>query len=106
MSEHDLDALLKEQFDREHQHVPAEPFMATMRQKIHMAQRFRSGVGTALRAAALVGAVIASPWLIAGSRWLNATLASSLSWTAGLPGTWLIGVLALALVLWSRVRSR
>lgn len=102
----DFDAMLKARFEREHQHVPAEPFMAAMKQKIRVEQRVRSGLGTALRVAVLVAAIIASPLLIAGSRWLNAALASSLSWTAGMPGTWMLGGLAIAAVLWSRARSR
>lgn len=104
MSEHELDALLKERFDGEHRHVPAEPFMADTKQKIRAARRLRAGVGTALRVAALVAAIIASPWLISGGRWLTTTLGASFSWAAGLPGTWVLGVLAVAVVLWSRVR--
>ena len=102
----DFDALLKQRFEREHEHVPAEPFMAVAMKRIRAEQRLRAGLGTAWRAALLVAAIIASPWLIAGGKWLNAALASSLSWTAQLPGTWLIGVLAVAMVLWSRARSR
>jgi hypothetical protein len=106
MSEHDLDALLKERFDGEHRHVPAEPFMAATKQKIRAERRLRAAISTALRVAAMVAAIIASPWLISGGRWLTAALGSSFSWAAGLPGTWVLGVLAIGVVLWSRARSR
>ena len=61
---------------------------------------------TGLRAAALLAAILASPWLIAGATRLNAALESSLAWTAGLPGAWVLAVLVAAAVLISRVRSR
>jgi hypothetical protein len=101
----DFDVLLKEQFDREHQHVPAEPFIAATTRRMRVESRYADGIRTATWVAALVAAVLASPWLIAGATRLNAVLASSLSWAADLPGMWLLGVLAVAAVLWSRVRS-
>jgi hypothetical protein len=102
----DFDALLKERFDREHQHVPAELFIAATTRRMRAESRYAQGVRTAMRVAALVAAVLASPWLIAGAARLNAALESSFAWTAGLPGTWVLGVLVAAAVLWSRVRSR
>jgi hypothetical protein len=102
----DFDLLLKERFDREHQHVPAEPFIAATTRRIRAENRYAAGVRTATWVAALVAAVLASPWLIAGAARLNAALASSFAWTAGLPGMWMLGVLAVVVVLWSRVRSR
>ena len=59
-----------------------------------------------LRAAALVAAVIASPWLIAGVARLNAALDSSLTWAMGQFGTWVLGALAVLVVLATRVRRR
>lgn len=102
----DFDVLLKQHFDREHQHVPADPFVAATMQRIRSERRQMTGVRSALGAAALVAAVIASPWLIAGAAHLNAALESSLSWAAGLPGAWVLGALAVAAVFLSRVRSR
>lgn len=102
----DFDALLKQRFEREHTHVPVEPFVAATLQKVRAERRHRAGIRTALGVAAVVVTVLASPWLIAGAARLNAALESSLSWTAELPGAWVLGVLAAAAVLVSRVRSR
>ncbi len=101
-----FDVLLKERFDREHQQVPAQPFIAATTRRMRAESRYAVGVRTVIRVAALVAAVLASPWLIAGAARLNAALESSFTWTAGLPGTWMLGVLAVAVVLWSRARSR
>jgi hypothetical protein len=102
----DFDALLKQRFDSEHQHVPAEPFVAAAMRRLSAERRYRAGVGTALRAAALVAAILASPWLIDGARRLNAALESSLSWTAGLAGEWVLGALAVGALLALRARGR
>lgn len=101
-----LDALLKARFDREHQHMPAEPFIAVTTRRMRAENRLAVVVRTGMRIAALVAAVLASPWLIAGAARLNAALESSLAWTAGLPGAWVLGVLAAAALLVSRLRSR
>lgn len=107
MSEQDdFDALLKARFDREHQHVPADPFVANAMRRIGARQRLRSGVLMGLYAAAVFAAIIASPWLIAFAARLNAALASSLAWAAGLPGVWIVGVLAVTTLVVQRVRSR
>ena len=79
----DFDSLLKQRFEREHQHVPADPFVAATIQRIRIERRQAAGWRTALYAAALVAAVIASPWMIAGAARLNALLESSLAWTTG-----------------------
>ena len=102
----DFDALLKQRFDREHQQVPPDAFIATTMRRIGSERRQIAGLRTALQAAALVLAVIASPWLITGAARLNAALESSLNWTAGLPGAWVLAALAVAGVLFSRLRSR
>jgi len=102
----DFDALLKQRFEREHQHVPADPFVGAAMRRIRSERRQMVGVRTALGAAVLVAAIIGSPWLIAGAAHLNAALESSLRWTAGLPGAWALGVLAIAAVFLLRVRSR
>jgi len=102
----DFDALLKARFDREHQHVPADPFVANAMHRIRAEQRLQVGVRMGLYAAALIAAIVASPWLIAGAARLNAALASSLVWAAGLPGVWVVGVLAVGVLVVQRVRSR
>jgi hypothetical protein len=101
----DFDALLKQRFDREHQQVPADPFVATTLQRIRRDHRQKEGVHMALRAVAVLAAIIASPWLIAGATRLNTALEATLSWTAGLPGAWVVAVLVVAAVLVSRVRG-
>jgi hypothetical protein len=54
-----------------------------------------------------VAAIIASPWLIAGVARLNAVLESSLAWAlGGQYGAWVLGALAIVVVLAMRVRSR
>ncbi len=100
----DFDVLLKERFDREHQHVPAEPFIAATTRRMRAESRLAGGVRTGMRVAALVVAVLASPWLIAGAARLNAALESSFAWTAGLPGAWLLGVLVVGALVVSRLR--
>ena len=102
----DIDALLAERFRREHQCIPADPFVTAAMHRIRFEQRVAARIRTVLRVAVLLAAVIASPWLIQGATRLNAALASSLAWTAGLSGAWLLGALAIAAVLLSRLRSR
>jgi hypothetical protein len=107
MNEHeDFDALLKARFDREHQHVPADPFVAGVMQRIRAEEQLKTGLRIGLYAAALIAAVVVSPWLIAGAARLNAALSSSLSWATGLPGVWAVGVLAVGVLVVQRVRSR
>ena len=101
-----FDVLLKERFEREHQHVPAEPFIAATTRRMRAESRLAMGVRTGMRIAALVAVVLASPWLIAAAARLNAALESSFAWTAGLPGAWVLGVVAAGALLWSRLRAR
>ncbi|MEJ0100266.1 MAG: hypothetical protein WDO12_11220 [Pseudomonadota bacterium] len=101
----DFDALLKARFDAEHQHVPADPFIAIATRRIRAESRRMVIVRNTLRVAVLVAAVIASPWLIEGASRLNAALESSLAWGSGLPGAWMLGVLVVAALLVSRARS-
>lgn len=102
----DFEALLRERFAGEHRQVAADPFVAATLRKIRTERRYRAGLRTALYGAGLVAAVLASPWLIAGASRLNAALEFSLSWAAGLPGAWVLGVFAAAAVLVSRARGR
>jgi len=101
----EFDALLKARFDREHGHVPADAFVAAVWRKIRAERRFASGLRMVLGAAALVTAVVASPWLIAGARWITDRVDASLAWTYGLPGAWMLGVAAAAVLLFARVRN-
>jgi hypothetical protein len=108
MSDQDeFDARLAAHFEQEHRHVSADSFVATTKRKVRAARRRREVMRVGLRVAALVAAVAASPWLIAGVARLNAALESSLTWTMGQPGAWvLVGALAVLVVLATRVRSR
>ena len=107
MSDQDgFDARLAAHFEQEHRHVPADAFVATTMRKVRAGRRRREVMRAGLRVAALVAAVVASPWLIAGVARLNAALESSLTWTMGQAGAWVLGALAVLVVLATRVRSR
>jgi len=107
MSDQDgVDARLAAHFEQEHRHVPADSFVATTMRKVRATRRRRDVMHAGLRAAALVAAVMASPWLIAGVAHLSAALDSSLTWAMGQFGAWVLGVLAVLVVLAMRVRSR
>ena len=107
MSDQDgFDARLAAHFEQEHRHVPADAFVANTMRKVRAGRRRREFMHAGLRVAALVAAVMASPWLIAGVARLNAALESSLTWTMGQPGAWVLGALAVLVVLATRVRSR
>ena len=107
MSDQDgFDARLAAHFEQEHRHVPADSFVATTIRKVRAERRRQDVMRTGLRAAALAAAVIVSPWLIAGVAHLNAALESSLTWATGQFGGWVLGALAVVVVLAMRVRSR
>jgi hypothetical protein len=74
--------------------------------KIRAGRRRSEVIHTSLRAATLAAAILASPWLIAGAARLNATLESSLGWAMGQAGAWVMGALAVLVVLATHVRSR
>jgi hypothetical protein len=101
-----FDTVLAERFDREHQHISADAFVASAMHRIRFQRRLAARIHAALRVAVLIAAIVASPWLIAGATRLNAALASALSWTGGLPGVWMLGALAAVVFLASRLRSR
>lgn len=99
MSDQDrFDAQLAARFEQEHRHVPADAFVAAAMQEVRAARRRKEVVRVGVRVAALAAAVVTSPWLIAGVGKLNAAVESSLGWAAGLPGAWVLGVLALVVV--------
>jgi hypothetical protein len=108
MSDQDeFDARLAAHFEQEHRHVPADSFVATTMRKVRAGRRRREVVHTGLRAAALVAAAVASPWLIAGVVRLNAALEFSLNWAMGQSGAWaVLGALAVLVALAMRLRSR
>lgn len=107
MSDQDgFDARLAARFEREHSHVPADAFVGATMRKVRARRRRTAAMRVGLRAAALVAAIAGSPWLIAGGARLNAALESSLIWTLGLPGAWVLGVLAIVVVVAMHVRSR
>ena len=101
-----LDALLKARFDREHQQVPADPFIGIAWRRIRTERRSMAVVRIGVQVAVLVAVILASPWLIAGASRFNAALSSSVAWATGLPGTWVLGVVAICVLVVSRVRSR
>jgi hypothetical protein len=102
----DFDARLARQFEREHRQVSADPFVAETLRRIGLQRRRSAVVRTALGAAALVAMILASPWLIAGVSQLNAALEAAFTRPAGFPLSWVLGALAIAGLLVSRLRSR
>jgi hypothetical protein len=101
-----FDVRLAAHFEQEHGHIPGDAFVAATMQKVRTERRRREFMRTGLRIAAVVAIVAASPWLIAGVSRLNAALESSFSWATGLPGSWVLGVLAVFVVLAMRRRRR
>jgi hypothetical protein len=107
MSDQDgFDARLAAHFEQEHRHLPADSFVTTTMRKVRARRRRREVMHIGVRAAALVAAIIASPWLIAGVARLNAALESSLTWAVGELGAWVLGAMAVLAVLAMRMRSR
>ena len=69
-----LDAKLHALFEREHSHVPAEPFSGSLLARV-AAERRRRALSRRVLQVAGIGAVIAlSPWLVAGSQLASAKL--------------------------------
>jgi hypothetical protein len=101
-----FDARLADHFAKEHGHVPADSFVATTMRKVRAGRQRREVRRAGLRAVALVATVMASPWLIAGVARLNAALESSLTLAMGHFGAWVLGALAILVVLAMRVRRR
>lgn len=105
MSDQDgFDARLAAHFEQGRQRVPADSFVATTMRKVRAGRRRKEFLRVGLLAAALVMAVIASPWLIAGAARLNEVLESLLAWRQY--GMWVVGAVAVLAVLATRVRSR
>jgi hypothetical protein len=107
MSEQErVDTKLADLFEEEHRHVPADAFVADMMRRIRAARRRREITRQGLRIAALMTLVAASPWLTAGIAWLSAAVNESLEWVEGPPVTWVLGGVALVVVLATRLRRR
>jgi hypothetical protein len=107
MSDQDgFDARLAAHFEQEHRHVPANSFVGDTMRQVRAGRRRRKVMHAGLRAVALIAAAIASPWLIAGVERLNAALESSLTWAMGQPGAWVLGAVAVFVMLATRVRRR
>jgi len=105
--QNDFDLRLAARFEQEHQNVPADAFVAAAMQKVRASGRRRHVMRIGWRAAVLVAAIAGSPWLIAGGARLSAALATSFDWTLGLPVAWVLGVLAVVVVvLAKRLRSQ
>lgn len=105
MSDQDgFDARLLAQFEQQHRQVPADSFVASTMQRVRVARRRRDFIRVGLRVAGLAAAVLVSPWLIAGATRLNAILESFLSSDTGQLGAWVLGALAILVVLATRRR--
>lgn len=99
MSESDgFDALLAQRFEREHTHIPDEAFVAATMQRIRVEQRQSAGLRLTLQICALVAAMLASPWLIAGASRLNAALETSFAWTVNNIGLSAVAIIAAVVV--------
>lgn len=102
-----FDSRVASHFGREHSHVPGDIFVTATMQKVRTERRRAEVMHTGLRVAALMVAIILSPWLIAGAVRLNAALESSVAWMMTLPGAWIAGVAAVVVVVVAmRLRGR
>ncbi len=99
----DLDAQLTSRFEREHTHVPAEPFVASTLSELRSLQQRATRLRIGLRVAALLVVIVASPWLTTGVARLTAALESSSNWTADQPVLWLSAAAVLLALLGVRV---
>src|SRR5688572_32358597 len=104
MNDHDdeFDARLAELFQREHTHVPAEPFATATLRAIAADHRRAALRRTLLQAAGLIVLILAAPRLIDASIWASAKLdelfAAASMWLASpfvLAGVALLALLAL-----------
>ncbi len=78
----EFDPKLEALFEREHTHVPAEPFLAATLLAV-AAERRRAAWKTRLVViAAFVGVVLLSPQLIAGSVWVSSRLDELFAWVS------------------------
>jgi hypothetical protein len=106
----EFDPQLEALFKREHTHVADEPFLAATLRAVAVTQRRERLKTRLVVAAAVVGVVLLSPQLIAGSVWVSSRLdelfAVVSAWLAspyGMTAAGLAGLAALA-VRWARAR--
>lgn len=100
-----FDARLASHFGQAHSHVAADSFVAGTMQKVRTERRRTEVMHAGLRVASLVVAIVLSPWLIAGAVRLNVALEASLAWMMALPGVLILGVVAIIVVVATRVRG-
>jgi hypothetical protein len=95
----EFDPKLEALFEREHTHVPAEPFVNATLRAVAAARRRALWKTRLVVAAAVVGVVLLSPQLIAGSVWASSRLdelfALVSSWLASPYGLAAAGLAAL-----------
>jgi hypothetical protein len=101
-----FDTRLAALFEQEHRQISADVFVADTMRQIRAARRRRDITRHGVRIASLVALVAASPWLVAGVEWLNAAVESSLEWVEGALVTWVLGGVALVVVMATRLRRR
>jgi hypothetical protein len=70
----DFDPKLEALFKRDHTHVPAEPFVNATLRAVAAARRRAAWKTRLVAAAAIVGVVLLSPQLVAGSVWMSSRL--------------------------------
>ena len=108
-----LDSKLQALFEREHAHLPDEPFVNALVRRLAVERRRRALATRVLQAGGLVAVVPLSPWLVAGSRVLSenldATFERTAAWLAT-PAGWvtllICGFAAVVAVLWRRPSIR
>jgi hypothetical protein len=97
-------------FKREHTHLSAEPFLAATLRAVAAARRRERLKTWLVVAAAVVGVVLLSPQLIAGSVWVSSRLdevfAVVSSWLATPYGLGAAGFVVLAALVVRRARAR
>ena len=107
MSDQDgFDARLAARFEQEHRHVPADAFVATTMRKVRAGRRRREVIHAGLRCR---GTCRGCPGVTVADRGRRVPERSAgiLSQLAmGQPGAWVLGALAVLVVLATRVRSR
>lgn len=107
MSEQEgFDARLAARFEQEHAQVSADAFVTATMKRVRAAHQRREVTRLALRAGGLAAIVAASPWLIPAVAHLNDAVGSSLRWASDPHGTWVLGALALVVVIVVGARLR
>ena len=105
----EFDPKLEALFEREHTHVPEEPFVNTTLRAVASARRRAAWKTRLVVVAALVGVVLLSPQLIAGSVWASSRLDEGFavvsSWLATPYGMGGAGLIVLAAFVMRRRRS-